>query len=239
MKVGYPPTERVIRRLAYTFAEINNVAHRFNKELEVAGYDWRKLFMRRHPQLSIRKDKSMSTARGMGMCLEEVNDYFILLQTVNQDTSIVNRPAKIYNIDESGLQLNNTLQKVIATKGARDVHRVTSAEKGETIRVNAEGKFLPPCCVFKKRKRKRDEFERGMPPGSRVVMGEKPAHVNMDLFMGWMRDHIVPRKDNGKVLLILDGHSSLCSDVAVFDYAHANDIVLLCLPQSFNPLNTY
>ena len=35
-EVGYPPTERVIRRIAYTFAETNNIAHRFSKEREMA-----------------------------------------------------------------------------------------------------------------------------------------------------------------------------------------------------------
>ena len=33
-EVGYLPTERVIRRLAYTFAETSNLAHRFSKERE-------------------------------------------------------------------------------------------------------------------------------------------------------------------------------------------------------------
>ena len=56
-----------------------------------------KLFMRRHPQLSIRKAEGISTARGMGMCREEVNDYFKLLKTVYQETGIVNHPAEIYN----------------------------------------------------------------------------------------------------------------------------------------------
>ena len=95
-EVGYPPTERV-RRIAYTFAETNNIAHRFSKEREMACCDWMKLFMRRHPQLSIRKAEGISTARGMGMCREEVNDYFKLLQTVYQETGIVNHPAEIYN----------------------------------------------------------------------------------------------------------------------------------------------
>ena len=315
----------VTRLLAYTFAETNNIAHRFSKERELAGHDWMKLFVRRLARLSIRKAEGISIAPGMRMCREEVNVFFKLLQTVYQEIGIVNHPAKIYNIDESGLQLNNTAQKVIAaivardvhrvtsvardvhrvtsvardvhrvtsvardvhrvtsvardvhrvtsvardvhrvtsvardvhhrvTSVARDVHRVTSAEKGETVNViaccNAEGKFLPPYCVFKG-KGKRDEFGRGMPPGSRVVMGEQSAYVNMDLFMGWMRDHFVPWIENGKVLLILDGHSSHCSDVAVRDYAHANDIVFMCLSSHttqylqpldrslFKPLKTY
>ena len=49
-EVGYPPTERVIHHLAYTFAVTNNIAHRFSKEHEMVGYDWMKLFMLRHPQ---------------------------------------------------------------------------------------------------------------------------------------------------------------------------------------------
>ena len=81
-----PPSDYgiiVIRRLAYTFAETNNIAHRFSKEREMAGYDWMKLFMRRHPQLSIRK------AEG-----GEINWYFKLLQTLYQETAIVNRSTK-------------------------------------------------------------------------------------------------------------------------------------------------
>ena len=82
-------------------------------------------------------------------------------------------------------------------------------------------------------------------------MEEQSAYVNVDLFMGSMREHFVPRKENDKLRLILDGHSSHCSDVAVLDYAHANDIVILCLPSHttnylqpldrsfFNPLNIY
>ena len=98
-----------------------------------------------------------------------------------------------------------------------------------------KGSFLPPCCVFKG-KRKRDAFERG----------------SVDLFLGWMTDKFVPRRENSKVHLILYGHSSHCSDVAVLDHAHANDIMLMCLPSHtmhyalqpldrslFKPLKTY
>ncbi|KAK9721772.1 DDE superfamily endonuclease [Popillia japonica] len=42
--------------------------------------------------------------------------------------------------------------------------------------------------------------------------------------------HFLPRKENGKVLLILDGHSSHCSDSNVLDFAVENGIILLCLP---------
>jgi len=40
----------------------------------------------------------------------------------------------------------------------------------------------------------------------------------------------VPRKPAGKVLLILDGHSSHCSSIEMLEYAERNDIILLSLP---------
>jgi len=56
-------------------------------------------------------------------------------------------------VDETGLQLNNNLGKIVAVKGLREVHHVTSAEKRKTISViaccNAEGNFLSPNCIFK------------------------------------------------------------------------------------------
>lgn len=110
---------------------------------------------------------------------------------------------------------------------------MTSAEKGETVTViaccNAEGNFLPPACVFKG-KNKKAEFEDGMPPGSVVYMGEKSAYVNTSIFFTWLKEHFVPRKPNGKVLLILDGHSSHCSNIEMLEYAAHNEIILLCLP---------
>jgi hypothetical protein len=136
-------------------------------------------------------------------------------------------------MDECGLQVNNEPGKVVATKGSRDVHHVTSGERGETISLiaccNAEGKFLPPYCIFKG-KRKKIEFEDGMPPGSQVTMNETSAYVNPAVFLDWLKNHFIPRKEQGKVLLILDGHRSHCSDVNVLDFAAENNVIILCLP---------
>jgi hypothetical protein len=107
-----------------------------------------------------------------------------------------------------------------------------SAEKGETISVMAccgtEGHFLPPVCTFKG-VNKKQEFEDGLPPSSAVIMSKKSAYVTPEAFMTWLKDHLFPRKRNGKVLIILDGNSSHVSDIDILDFANENDIVLLCL----------
>ena len=89
-----------------------------------------------------------------------------------------------------------------------------------------------------------------MSPGSFVEMNESSAYVNTD-FKNWLENHFVLRKDPGKVLLILDGHSSHCLDVTVLDFAEKNSVSLLCLPSHttqylqpldrsfFKPLKTF
>ena len=253
-EAGYPPTRVDVTRLAYSFAESNGIPHRFNKEYKLAWHDWLDLFLKRHPEVSLRKAQGISVARGIGMNRAEVEKYFTLLISILEELELVGNPRKIYNMDECGLQLNNEPGKVLAMKGSRDVHHVTSAEKGETITLiaccNAEGNFLPPYCVFKGI-RKKPEFEDGMPPGSFVEMNERSAYVNTEIFKNWLENHFVPRKEPGKVLLILDGHSSHCSDLTVLDFAEKNGVNLLCLPSQmtqyqqpldrsfFKPLKTF
>uniref|UniRef100_A0A2H1WMP4 SFRICE_026838 n=1 Tax=Spodoptera frugiperda TaxID=7108 RepID=A0A2H1WMP4_SPOFR len=119
------------------------------------------------------------------------------------DNDLLDKPERIHNMDESGVQLNNKLGKVVAMKGAKIVNSVTSAKKGETMAVvaccNAIGNFLPPV---------KPKFENGLPLGSKVYMNKKSAYINIDLFYKWLTEHFIALKPQVKVLLILDGHSS-------------------------------
>ncbi|KAI4469574.1 dde superfamily endonuclease [Holotrichia oblita] len=69
-----------------------------------------------------------------------------------------------------------------------------------------------------------------MLPGAAVYMSEKSAYVNTTLFLRWLEEMFVPRKPNGKVVLVLDGHASHCTSVELLELADANDVVLICLP---------
>lgn len=253
-KCNFPATMHDIQILAYKFVITNGIANRFNDVKKVAGYDWVTGFLKRHPEIAIRKAQGLSIARMKGMNKQEVNDYFVLLKNIFDEHGFYSFPRKIYNTDETGVQLNNPPDKVLASKGAKAVCSLTSAEKGETITVltcvNAEGHFLPPYCIFKG-KNKKPEFEDGLPPGGQVIMNEISAYVTSAIFLKWLQNMFVPRKDPGKVLLILDGHSSHVSDPDVLDYAAKNDVILMCLPSHtthylqpldrsfFKPLKTY
>lgn len=189
-------------------------------------------FLGRNQDIKIRKSEGISIARLRGMNRNDVKSYFDLLETVLKDNDLFAKPSNIFNMDETGLQLNNRPGAVLAKKGSKVVATITSTEKGETVTViaccNAEGVFLPPACIMKG-KNKKAEYEDGLPPGSVLYMSQKSAYINADIFIAWLKDHFIPRKPTGKVLLIVDGNASHCS-VEVLELAEENDIIIFCLP---------
>lgn len=76
-------TTIVLRKLAYELAEKNCKAHNFNRDKKIAGVDWLKGFMKRHPDLCIRKPEATSAARAMGFNKVAVNKFYSLLDNIS------------------------------------------------------------------------------------------------------------------------------------------------------------
>lgn len=74
-KHGFPLTRNDLRNLAYNFASQLKIKHRFNNEIQKAGYQWVNSFLSRHPEISIRK-AGLSLARSLSMNRQKVNEYF-------------------------------------------------------------------------------------------------------------------------------------------------------------------
>jgi hypothetical protein len=49
-----------LRKLAFTYAERLKVAHNFCKDTKLAGRDWLEWFMRRNPEISLRRPQATS-----------------------------------------------------------------------------------------------------------------------------------------------------------------------------------
>ncbi|KAJ8728993.1 hypothetical protein PYW07_006689 [Mythimna separata] len=58
---------------------------------------------------------------------------------IYEENGFANYPEDIFNMDESGIQVNNKPGRIIATKGAKDVYTLISSEMGENVTVIA-------CC---------------------------------------------------------------------------------------------
>lgn len=97
----------------------------------------------------IRLVKHIKKTSDIRICTE----FYILLKNTLEKFDLVDKPRSIYNMDESGIQINNKPGKVVAEKGSKCVHVLTSKERGENVSViacaNAEGTFLPPVLILK------------------------------------------------------------------------------------------
>ncbi|KAJ8942178.1 hypothetical protein NQ318_002851 [Aromia moschata] len=236
---GFAPDRQTVRTLAYKFAEKLHIQHTFSAEKEMAGFAWMQSFLERHPELSVRQAEGLSLSRARGMNRDDVRQFFNLLNQVVTEYNLLEKPSHIFNMDETGVQLINKPGKVITTKGTKDVHVLTSKERGENVSVvaccSADGHFIPPEST------KKAEFSDGLPAGSKVYMNKKSSFINSDLFLLWLKEHFIPNKPNGKYLLVLDGHTAHSTDIDMLQVADDNVIIILCLPshctQALQPLD--
>lgn len=138
-----------LKVLAYELAsklELDDMPESWRDEKQ-AGRMWYRLFMARHPELTLRTPEQTSMNRVKAFCKPNVDTFFqnfgrLLDQYHFNSTSI-------YNMDESGFSTVPTkIGKVIALKGARRVGQLEAAERGTMVTmaltVNAAGNSIPP-----------------------------------------------------------------------------------------------
>lgn len=230
--IGLPITSQILRRLVFKFCETNAINHPFNQQAKVAGKDWFRTFMKRHPEISRRKAQFMNPARAQKLNKFIVDDHFQRLNEVYDKLDLKTRPEKIYNMDEKGCRLTiHHQQTVLAQKGAKRVH-LQSSEHAESVTiagcVNALGTSIPPMIIFKG-KRLKPELYDNLPPGSLVEKSVK-GYMTNELFKEFLK-HLARYKTPGKCLLIFDG-AACHLDLSIVEVADSLDIALYCLPSN-------
>ncbi|KAK7092313.1 hypothetical protein V1264_008076 [Littorina saxatilis] len=219
--------------MAYQIAEMNRINHAFNKEKKTAGKDWYRLFMRRHPEISLRQPEATSFARAEGFNREAVNRYFNLLEELVDDNSL--HASRIFNMDETGIStVQKKCQKVLAQKGKHQIGSMSSGERGVNTTIvvcaSAAGNYVPPFVIFK-RKRMPPSLAEGSPVGS-VVTCNDSGWMDGNMFYTWLQHFIKHVKPNveEKVLIVLDGHKSHTSNLDAINLAREHGVILLSLP---------
>ena len=90
-----------VRHLAFQLAERNKIPHDFNRDAQMAGWDWNYAFMRRHPKLSLRSPEATSAARAQGFNKIAVNAFYDILEChINTEKF---SPSSVYNVDETSV----------------------------------------------------------------------------------------------------------------------------------------
>lgn len=220
-----------LRTLAYQVARSHGI-NKFSETKQKANKTWYYGFMRRHPDLSLRRPEPTSIGRMKGFNRKDVGEYFDKYYQVLDENGFT--ADKIYNVDETGHSTVQVPSKVISTKGKRQVGAATSAERGtNTTGVycnSATGHFIPPMLIFK-RKRMADSLKNGAPDGT-VFACTDSGWINADVFVQWLRHFIAcvkPSPDN-KYLLLLDGHTCHSKNLEAIQLARDNGIIMLSFP---------
>jgi len=220
-----------VRRIAYELAVKLNVKHGFNPGTKMAGKEWLRSFLKRNADLSIRAPEATNISRAVGFNRAQVAIFTNLLKECFQSGKYT--AQSIWNVDESGITNVHKPCKIVATKGARQVNKITSGERGATVTVicamSAAGQYVPPMMIWP-RKRMADALMRGAPPGSIGAVSDN-GWTDCSLFVTWLRHFISFAKcsQESPSILIIDGHGSHKSLEAV-DLARAHGITMITLP---------
>ena len=226
---GLTPTD--VRRLAYDVAVTTGTNYPFNQTNKLAGKDWLKSFLRRHPDLSIRQPQGTNLSRAVGFNRAKVNEFFGIYKDVLNGHEYL--PSKVWNMDETGITSVHQPGKVVASKGVRQVAKMTSGEGGATVTVicavSAAGAYLPPFIIFP-RKRMVDQLMQGAPPQS-VGHASASGWTDAGLFLKWMEHFVLytNASTQNRHLIVLDGHHNHKTLDAV-NYARSHGIELITLP---------
>ena len=142
---------------------------------------------------------------------------------------------RLWNADETGFCTAVASQRVLAKRGAKDVHETAGGSGRDYITVlgvgAADGTRLPPyilykgCNIFLR-------WTGGGPAGSLYGVS-KSGWMEADNFISWFKSLFLPAVDHllptGPVVLFLDGHHSHLS-LELIHTAKMKGVHLYCFP---------
>ncbi len=235
-------TRKQIMKLAFEYAEINHLPHRFKNGL--AGKQWFSDFCRRN-NFSLRVPEKLAACRAANLNRIQVDTFFENLRSLMEKYKFP--PHRIFNMDESGLSsIPSKMRKVVSPKNKRKVSKLTSGDKAETVTIVAcmqpTGFTVPPAMIFPRAKHHAHLYKNA--PVGTLELHASTGYMNTDLFLEWLKhfQRHVKASPEDPALLILDNHVSHRSLIAV-NFCRENSIHLLSLPphvtNEFQPLDTH
>lgn len=152
-KMHHGLTRKSAMQLAYELAKRNNLKFpdSWNTKQQ-AGVDWLEAYMKRNPELSIRKPEATSLGRATSFNRTTVTEFFENLSRAYRKFPNGPLPEYIYNLDETALTTVHNPPKIVGQKGVKQIGQVTSGERGVLVTaccfINATGNSVPPFLVF-------------------------------------------------------------------------------------------
>lgn len=225
---GFPISEFELRYVMKCYLDKQGrKVKEFEKNKNMPGYEWGKLFLKRHPDLTTRVCSNIKRERA-GIDEDTINAYF-----ENLEHSVAGVPPEnIWNYDETNLTDDPGASKVICKKGSKYVERVMNSSKSSTSLMmcgNAVGELLSIYVVYRA-DHLWTTWTEGGPKGCRYNRS-KSGWFDAAIFEDWFFSTVLPRlrKQQGHKVLIGDNLSSHIN-INVLKACAENQIRFVCLP---------
>ncbi|XP_024884678.1 uncharacterized protein LOC112462849 [Temnothorax curvispinosus] len=109
-----------VRKLAYEYGKRLDLSIPPSwNERKIAGENWFSDFLKRHPNLSIRKPQATSLARATAFNRTTVAEFFKNLKTIYERFQL--NPRSIYNMDETGITTVQTPERIMNRRGFKQI----------------------------------------------------------------------------------------------------------------------
>ena len=230
--IGYGYQKSKVQYMARDFAA---VLGKDIKNQEYLSNCWFYGFIGRWPEMKVVKPQKLTISRAKSASSEVLGKYYQELGTILKSNNLMNKPERIWNIDETGVPTEHSPPKIVCNIGTNP--QAVTSPRGSTITViaagNAIGNSIPPYYVYPG-KRWNDDFLSGAPAGSDGEM-TKSGWSNMEVFQNYLTKHFMKYSNisSGSAtepsLILYDGHRSHIS-LALTDWAKRNNVILFVLP---------
>nr|XP_039260857.1 uncharacterized protein LOC120337202 [Styela clava] len=188
----------------------------------------------------LRRPDMLDRSRVSDTIVEDLREYFKQLKEVMDKFDFHSKPSRIYNCDESMLDLNKKAQKVIVPARSRHTYyRQSASREHVTIHcaVNAGGHALPPFGIFSK-SFPGGNYARNGPHGA-VYAKSDSGFMDCELMLKWFERLVIKnspsdRTPDNPVILLLDGHVSHHSEELIAAAQRENVILMALVPHTMH-----
>ncbi|XP_055707136.1 uncharacterized protein LOC129804094 isoform X4 [Phlebotomus papatasi] len=200
------------------------------------GDVWFRQFLKRHPELNVRKPKSYSLAKAV-VTAEDLTEWFQKCRKYFTEHDLLTiSPDRVFNCDESAFFLTPEDGNVLARKGSRIVPASpapkNSRPKSATIlfMVSATGQLAPPMVIHninitpKITVHNAEGWKMGKSPQSGWMDGSLFYEYITKVFFPWLKSQGI----QFPVVLYLDGHACHVT-LPLSKFCKENGIVLVLL----------
>ncbi|CAF2143517.1 unnamed protein product [Rotaria magnacalcarata] len=234
-----------VMKYSTEYVKLMNLTSRFKSGAPTK--EWYYTFVKRWSQkLTLMKSVRLEKSRA-GLTQEIVDGWFTKLYSVLKKLNLLDKPANIFNGDESGFG-DDPGKKVVlvkrGTKYANQVHGGTGKSHTTVLlTISADGTCLPPYIIYKSLRLYDQWCPKNVIPGA-VFNGTESGWIDEDCFYDYLLKLFIPKTQHipRPLLLILDNHSTHLS-IKTAKLAIQHHIHILCFPAHgthiLQPLDVY